>query len=293
MTQITRSAAPIARRGEVERSFHPARVLAGFMDDGHFQACAQEHLASLSKAKQTALMKRVSDARTKVLAFPPLSDPQAEIRPLAQGVYDKFSKDKTFLGVFGGRSFRFAWVKLNKLIALQAFVNLQIEDVPESEEALIDFAFPKKWNVPAEVSFIPPMGPIYIVSSSPHLAGLNIRVEGKKGQIIIEPPLHINLIQVMHFGGRYYLRNGYHRVAGAISLGRTELPALIVDGNQPAEVELLNMGANGFNAAYSMSLPRPPLVSDFSGDASVEILMRERRYGASVALQISPVNIGV
>ena len=101
------------------------------------------------------------------------------------------------------------------------------------------------------------------------------------------------MIQVMQFGGRYYLRNGYHRAVGALAAGISEVPAQIIDGNQPAAVELPGLGLAGFSAAFSIMQPRPALVADLAGEASVEILMREKRYGASVSLQISPVNIGV
>lgn len=118
-------------------------------------------------------------------------------------------------------------------------------------------------------------------------------MDNEKGQVMISPPSHINLIQVVQANGRYFLRNGYHRVVGALAAGVKEIPALVVDAIQPDDVELPNMGFAAFSGARSMALPRPPLVSDFNGAATVDILMRERRYGASVSLQISPVNIGV
>jgi hypothetical protein len=202
-------------------------------------------------------------------------------------------KDPVFASIFGNVSYRFAWVQPGKLVALQTFVKVQEETVPSEEDALLAFALPHDWRVPAEISFIPPLGPIYVVTSSPQMAGLQVRMDAKKGQIILEPPSHINLIQAVQLAGRYYLRNGYHRVAGAIAAGITELPALVVDASQPTDVEIPNLGLAGFNVLHSMGLPRPPLVSDFGGKACVEISMREKRYGASVSLQISPLNIGI
>ena len=280
-------------RGVVIKSFHPVKALAGFMDDAHFQAFAQEYLATLSEEAKADLLAEADRARTIATALPPHPDFSVESRPVDPEVSEQFTKDETFRAVFGGQAYHFAWVRLENLVALQVFVNAQEEDVPSTESALTEFSLPGEWSVPAEITFIPPLGPIYIVSSSPHLVGLRVRTEVEAGQIIIEPPTHINVVQVMHFNGRYYLRNGYHRVVGALRAGVTELPALIVEGNQPAEVELANMGPSGFGVLPSMMLPRPALVADFNGTATVEIRMRERRYGASVSLQISPVNIGV
>jgi hypothetical protein len=284
---------PQAKRGVVSKSYQQVRALAGFMDDQHFRAFAQEYILSLSKRQQSALLREADKARQEIAKLSPHPDFMAESRPLQATAYAEIVKDKTFNAVFGSASYRFAWVKLNNLVALQVFVNAQEENVPSKESELIEFALPNDWNVPAEISFIPPLGPIYIVSSSPQMAGLHVRLDDKKAQIIIAPPSHINLVQVMQFNGRYYLRNGYHRVVGALAAGITELPALVVDATQPADVELGNIGAAGFSVTHSMFLAHPPLVSDFNGTGTVEISMREKRYGASVSLQISPVNIGV
>jgi hypothetical protein len=277
----------------VNKRFEPVKVLAGFMDDGHFRGFCQESLDALTPAKQKALLAKADLARAQVQGLGAHPDFATEIRPLDTTTSEKFDKDKTFTEIFGGTSHRFAWINLANLVALQVFVRGEEDAVPTEEPELVKYALPDKWSVPAEISFVPPAGPIYVVSSSPHLAGLNIRMDPKKGQIIIEPPKHINLVQVMQFNGRYYLRNGYHRVVGALAAGVQQLPALIIDGNHPAEVEMQNMGSGGFAVPYVMGLPRPPLVSDFTGTATVDIEMREKRYGASVSLQISPVNIGV
>lgn len=284
---------PQARRGQVTKRFQQVKVLGGFMDDPHFGAYAQEYILSLPTRRQTALLKEVEGARLAVAQLPPHPDFTTELRPLQEAAYAHIVKDETFQAAFGSASYRFAWIKPENLVALQVFVNAQEEDVPTKEQELINFALPKNWNVPAEISYIPPIGPIYILSSSPQMAGLHVRMDNKKAQIIISPPSHINLVQVMQFNGRYYLRNGYHRVVGALRAGVMELPALVVDAIQPAEVELANMGAAGFGVMHSMRLARPPLVSDFNGTGVVEISMREKRYGASVSLQISPINIGV
>jgi hypothetical protein len=280
------------RRGSVTKQYRPVSVLSGFMDDPHFRGFAQEQLLALSPAKQKTLLTKVDATRTHARSLPPLDDYSAEIRPLEPKCCSHFSKDKTFTAAFGQVSHRFAWIRVERLVAIQVYVMSQAENVPSSDADLVEFALPRKWGVPAELSFIPPFGPIYIVSSSPHLVGLNIQMDNKNSRITLEPTPHINLVQVVQFGGRYFLRNGYHRVVGALSSGVAELPALVVDGSQHTDVVLPQLGQAGFGV-HSMSLPRPPLVSDFAGAATVEMEMRERRYGASVSLQISPFNIGI
>ena len=287
----TRQAAPGARRGAVSKTYLPVNVLAGFMDDSHFRAFAQEYLATLPEVEQAALLANVEKARAFVSELGPHENFATEIRPI--DLAQRFATHEHFQAAFGTLPIRFSWIRPEHVVAVQAFVNSQEEEVPTTEVELIDFALPVSSEVPVEISFIPPLGPIYLVSSSPHFAGLGIRMADNR-QVIIEPPPHLNLIQVVQLDGRYYLRNGYHRVVGALKAGVPELPALVVDANQPPDVELPQLGVASFSVLrYVMSLPRPPLVADFGSAATVAIRMRERRYGASVSLTISPLNIGV
>jgi hypothetical protein len=281
------------RRGVVKKRYQEVTTLAGFMDNQHFLGFAQESLNTMDETDRDGLLASAQNARDFVAGFSPLTDFTTEIRPVDASLTDRITANPQFQDAFGSVSHRFAWIRLDHLLALQVFVRSGDEAVPSDEQGLIDFALPSEWGVPAELTFIPPFGPIYIVSSSPHLTGIQVRAETAAGRVVIEPPTHINLVQVVQFAGRYYLRNGYHRVVGALASGTTELPALIVDGNQPADVELANMGAAGFSVPYWLVQPRPPLVSDFTSSATVMMEMRERRYGASVTLQVSPLNIGV
>ena len=283
---------PDARRGIVSKSYLPVNVLAGFMDDSHFRAFAQEYLASLPEREQTAELDKVEQARIFVGGLAPHPDFTAEMGPI--DLSQRFTDHAAFQAAFGSLPVRFSWIRPENIVAVQAFVNSQQEDVPSGENELIDFALPVHSEVPIEISFIPPLGPIYLVSSSPHFAGLGVQMDNDNSRVIIQPPAHLNLIQLVHLAGRYYLRNGYHRVVGALRAGISQLPALVVDANQPPDVELPQLGPAAFSVLrYVISLPRPPLVADFGGAATVDIRMRERRYGAAVSLQISPLNIGV
>jgi hypothetical protein len=140
------------------------------------------------------------------------------------------------------------------------------------------------------VNFIPPVGPIQILSSNPALQGLTIDIDGASGRVFIGAPRHLNLVQVMEFQGRSYLRNGYHRVADALAAGAPEIPAVVATGFQPQDVAL---PGNTFGIGYVMGLSRPPLVSDFHTQAAISAQIRERRYGFLVSLDLKPLNIGI
>jgi len=279
-------------RGEVSRTFVDARVLAGFMDDGHFRAFSGEFLSTLKKDEQESLLKKAEGSRAITGGLPDIPLQDVITRPLVGAQIESIKSNKVFQNTFRVRPFQFAWIRPERIVALQVHVKPRADPVPQSEDELIQFMLPLTWDVPAEVNFIPPVGPIYMVSSSPHMTGFEANFEAKSGKVTIQPPKHINLLQVMHFNGRYYLRNGYHRLFDAISGGIQEVPALVVEALQPQDVDI-GGGFGSFNPGYTMGQKRPPLVADFTTDAAIPIKMRERRYGIAINLQVSPVNIGI
>jgi hypothetical protein len=166
-----------------------------------------------------------------------------------------------------------------------------LDVVPTTTDALLEFALPRTWDVPAEVSFIPPVGPIQILSSNPGLQGLTIEMDQATGKVVLSPPKHLNLVQIIHFGGRYFLRNGYHRVTDAIASNVKEIPAIVIEALMPNEVAIPSPST--FNIGYILGRARPPLVRDFHTNAAVSAKVREGRYGVMVNLDIKQINIGI
>jgi hypothetical protein len=190
-------------------------------------------------------------------------------------------------------TYRFSWINPRKLIAVQVSRQVGKESVPTDSIGLIEYALPTDWSVPAEICFVPPFGPIYFTGDSPQLGGIRLSIDDKTGNVLIGPANQVNLIQVVSFEGRHYLRNGYHRVVSALEAGLSEIPALLVEAGSAAEVELTNLGLASLNVATLMALTRPPLVADFLSEASLNIKMREKRYGCCINLQASPIIVPV
>src|SRR5262249_25152556 len=140
---------------------------------------------------------------------------------------DSIVSQPVFQQTFGQRPYQFAYVDVRQLVALQAWVEPRADSIPTREDDLLAFALPLNWDVPAEVSFIQPSGPIQILTSSPSLQGLHLEFDALTGTVKLGAAKHLNLIQVTHWNGRHYLRNGYHRVVDAIGAGIFELPALV------------------------------------------------------------------
>lgn len=278
-------------RGQVQKTFIDNIILAGFTDDNHFHSIIGEYWHALSSSEQQDLMNSVHTAQAYVKALPPFVQKQVEVRAITHPHISALSADPVFQNAFRSKSFRFAYVDPTQLIALQPYVSPRHDPTPSDETALLNYTLPQQWEVPAEINFIPPQGPIQILSSSPMFQGLTIEFDVANGKVQLGPPKHLNLLQVCLFQGKYYLRNGYHRVADAIGNGVTEIPCLLIDALNPEEVQL--SGPTFFGFSYVSKLPRPPLVADFGSRAAISAKTRERRYGMIVKLDISPLNIGI
>jgi hypothetical protein len=281
----------VPTRGAVQRTFVDARVLAGFTDAPHFDnLVAGEYLATLDPIAKQELQAKVAAARHFVSQLQPVQLDDAVVRPITGPHVDAIVVNPVFQRVFQGRPVSFAYVRPEKLIALQVHVEPRADKVPSGEPELLHWALPQKWDVPAEISLAGPTGPIYVVTSSPVLQGLAVELEAKTGRVVLSPPPHVNLVQVAQFQNKFFLRNGYHRVFDAVSSGVAEIPALIVPVNDPREIEL---GGTAFGFGYVLNRPRPPLVADLCTQAAIDIQMRERRYGVAVNLDVKSFNIGI
>lgn len=281
----------VAPRGSVQKTFVPARILAGFTDVGHFGLLADEYLATLPAHEKDQVLAEAQTARAFVAKLPPFSLNPVIIRDIVHPHVDAIRSDQLFMQLFGRVPHRFCFINPAGLIALQAWIEPRSDSVPSDEGALLEFALPRTWDIPAEVSFIPPNGPIQILSSNPGLQGLAMEMDQVTSRVMLSAPKHLNLVQVVQFNGRFFLRNGYHRVADALAAGAKEIPAIVVDAFNPDSVVL--PGVATFNLGYVLNLPRPPLVQDFHTNAALTTKVRERRYGVIVNLDVKPLVIGI
>ena len=280
-----------APRGVVQKTFVPARILSGFTDPAHFGQLAEEYLASISTDEKAKILADADGTRQFVAQLPPLNPVQIELRDIVHPHVTAIQADPIFAQAFGRLPHRFRYVDPTGIIALQASIEPRSDVVPTAEDALLEFALPRTWDIPAEISFIPPFGPIQILTSNPGLQGLAVEMDQPSARVMLSAPKHLNLVQIVQLNGRYFLRNGYHRIADALKAGVREFPALVVDVFSPNEIAL--PGAGMFNAGYVLGLQRPPLVQDFFTGAALTAKVRERRYGILVNLDVKPINIGI
>jgi hypothetical protein len=279
-----------AIRGQIHKTYKEINVLAGYTDPNHLMGIINEYYLSLNHTDQQTILQNADVARQFVATLPIMVNFQTEIRDITNPYIQTIIADPVFQTSFGMNQYRFKYINPHNVIALQPWVEQRRDTVPTDELELLKFSLPNVWDIPAEVNFIQPSGPIQILSSDPNLQGLSVEFDNINGLVMLGAPKHLNLTQVKHFQGKYYLMNGYHRMVDAIRQGITEYPCIVVEAFSPGDIFAPQ---NFFNFGYANSLQRPPLVSDFLTTASINTKARERRYGMIVSLDVKPINIGI
>ncbi len=290
VTQTTLATPTVAVRDAIQKTFVPATILSGFTDAGHFELLAGEYLASLGAKAKSQLLARADKTRKFVATLAPFQPANVVGAEITGPHVDAIRADPLFIGAFGQRPYTFARVDITQLVALQPWVEPRGDPIPTGHEEQLKLALPHKWEVPAEFSFVPPNGPLQVFTSNPALQALAIQADIVNQVVLLSTLKHINLVQVVHFSGRHYLRNGYHRVADALADGLKDFPAIVTEAMVfPQDVQLPSHAA--FNPQYFAGLPRPPLLSDFHTRAALRAKVRERRYG--VIVSVVPISIGI
>jgi hypothetical protein len=279
-----------AIRGQIQKIYNDINILAGYTDSNHLMGIITEYYLSLNHTDQQTILQNADVARQFVAKLPIMANFQTEIRDITNPYIQTIIADPVFQSSFGMNQYRFKYINPHNVIALQPWVEQRRDTVPTDELELLKFSLPNVWDIPAEVNFIQPSGPIQILSSDPNLQGLSVEFDNINGRVMLGAPKHLNLTQVKHFQGKYYLMNGYHRMVDAIRQGITEYPCIVVEAFSPGEIIAPQ---NFFNFGYANSLQRPPLVSDFLTTASINTKARERRYGMIVSLDVKPINFGI
>lgn len=279
-----------AIRGQIQKTYNDINILAGFTDPNHLMQIINEYYLSIPHPDQQILLQSADAARQFVATLPVQGNFQVEIRQITNAYIQTIINDPIFQSSFGMSQYRFMYINPFNVIALQPWIEQRRDTVPTEELELLKFALPNVWDIPAEVNFVQPSGPIQILSSNPSLQGLSIEFDNINGRVMLGAPKHLNLTQVKHFQGKYYLINGYHRMVDAVRQGITEYPCIVVEAFSPGD---FITHPNFFNFGYASSLQRPPLISDFTTRASIDTKARERRYGMIVSLDVKPINIGI
>ena len=268
----------------LRRTFTSQLVLSGFMDEDHitgFMRGAGLDAAAQAQARPELLASRVAASQ---LAPVDLSD--VITREVKDPHVDAIVGRQEFSQAFSVGTYAFVWIRPERVIAQQVNVRERNIRIPEDVKRLLEYGLPLDWSVPVETIALGP-GLFHMVSSSPSFTGVVTEID-EVGRMIFRPQQHINLIQVVHFEGRYYARNGHNRLHYAAAAGAREIPALVRHVQTLADVAL-PPSPFMFNVAHSHSLARPPLVADLATSAAIRMPMRDHRRGFLVKTEVVPL----
>jgi hypothetical protein len=255
------------------------RILAAFLNRGEVLVQAQA-LAALGDAKAKArFWEDYAVARTKLASIQPLPTGDPQFRPLpteAQAHVARVEATDSFQESYGGFSYSFRSVPIDRISPLQTFCNLEPRmPPPESKNtaALLEYALPVDSAIPGEVMIT---GNGVRFSSPRYGMGLqHVHRRVEQGRVILTFE-HPNLVQVRKFGNVLILANGTHRVMEMARDKRTHIPAIVIEHRSPAEFDL-PQGQGFWNGQFLLANPRqpaqgarPPLVVDFLSDLSIE-----------------------
>jgi hypothetical protein len=195
-----------------------------------------------------------------------------------------------FAGTVGSVPFEFLQVEIAPLISFQGHVEL---DKVESMSAAVQAAAADGARTELLLQMCLPHGLSniqFVQSTQPgsYLAeteDLNLRVltQGQFGRDVAGHLLagvafgeSSPLVQVVEFGGKHFLKNGYHRAVGLGMSGESHMPAIVLHA---ADFE--TVGANFFERSL-LEGPNPPTCSHFLDGTAVEQSLRKARRLISV-----------
>ncbi len=173
-------------------------------------------------------------------------------------------------------------VDLRRIIAFQKAVNVdgleeRVRPVIDDPSMLAEFCLPGEQPVPPQglIGDVDQKG--YTISS----LNPNLRIAGTQVQQVLVAPeegmqpmsmlavtflvsMGTSYLQVAHYNGRDFLRDGYHRAAALLHAGINEVPCVYIEAKNFEEV--------GANPATMLSYEvlfgdRPPLLGDFWDDS--------------------------
>lgn len=266
------------------RRFREGRVLAGFMDEVHFNSFAQIHVPHFEAHERADLESRVAAARLACARLGPADTSDVVIRPLIHPRVEELEALPAFQNAFGSTSYQFAWIDPSRVVPLQVWTASNTYSLGEDEDERVELCMPLPTVPPVEVtgSRAGEFHVISVLSSAPHGTRFNLTID-PNGSVIAGPATHLNLLQVVHIGSIYLAVNGTHRLFEAVTSQVSELPALVREspsGN--ALTGLPELGYEGFSVPFVFGARRPPLISDLNSSASITMTLRERRYGYQV-----------
>jgi hypothetical protein len=255
------------------------KILAAYLTRNEILALVPTLNTISDPAAKAKFWADYATARSKFgsIQAPPITSPQ--LLPLPQEANDHIHQVETtdsFQENFGGLTYKFHMVPIDRLVPVQIFCNLEPEIPPPDSSDLADllnYALPPNPLIPSE-AIITPNG-FRFTSPRYGMGPQNVRRRIHDGKVILSFE-HLNLVQVRRFGDTLVLANGIHRAFEMARAKRTHVPAIVIEHKDLNEYQW--PGGPGFwNSQFLTATQRqpaqgarPPLIGDFLTDLAVE-----------------------
>lgn len=270
------------------------RLMAGWMDRGHLLQFVQGHLAALDDRGQAHFWTE-HDAMRREAASLPIPDLAApEPHPMAgeeAAWCREVEQAPAFRQTFGSAPHCFGYLPVSCLTTFQPFLKGSNERPPEGMADVLRWCLPTTFETSSAVTLNqgnPGTVPRVLFATNDPNAQLNFAVMGDAFRVAVAPRL--NWVQVARADGRYVVRNGHHRIAALAAIGRTEVPAVIIEA--PTIGAIVPPAPAFFGADYLQRLERPPLVVDFLNPAvTLEIPHAPLRRVFEVRLDVAELQL--
>jgi hypothetical protein len=259
-------------------SLQPGRTLTAWMSDDD----ALDVLLGRNREPDedlTALSARIAEARAALARRPPFvaADP---VVPHDRTRLDELAARAELKASFAGMDWTVEMVDMRRVQSLQMAIKTdrlaeRVAHVLSDPDELWELCVPSQRKDPPRGAFKDADQRGYTITS----LNPNLRVAGSKtdtmdvvtaaGPIRVQAVMFflsfgVSYMHVARHGGRYFLRDGYHRLVGLLAGGITTMPCVVVD--MPGPFDELMPGRRSFSREACFS-DRPPLVSDFLDDS--------------------------
>src|SRR6266542_3354945 len=223
------------------------RALLGFMSEEE----AAAFVSSQTAGSWEELRPVWQDARAAYEELPLFEPQPPKLEDLPLEVMEELEAVRSappFQQQFAGKEVRFALVGLEHIVAFQQFIDTQFSTETAGREL-------DENNDQVTMS-----ASLSSLSRNLNVVGMHAgQVPGQPFALSFLVALGGNWVQVIEFEGRYFLKNGYHRVWLLHNRGDQSVPAIVT---KATAVEEIGIGPGFFPPALILS-ERPPLFRHF------------------------------
>lgn len=246
-----------------------------------------------------ALLKRWDDAKAKI--GPPM--PRAglpDLVPLDGPMYGRHLRDVTksprFAQTVGKMPYTFCAVEIDPLLAFQfaietdraSYLCASVGNGPSVKDSL-GICLPKTLeSINYNFEQHPDRHIVHVQSGNFRVFGAGeVGKDGAQGLTLagIAYGAASPLVQVVKFGGRYYLRNGFHRTLGLRLAGATHVPCVLLQATDYSQLE-----APGSPQTFDrviLESADPPTCGHFTQGRAYSLPLRERTWTYTVTWSAS------